>query len=331
MTQQASVSTTCEFSPGQISDSEVGSELVRYLPQFQRMSRQLRETSGQIENSVVAVCSNFHAIAERARSTVSRTTGFLQPEGNGENRSLCFEELIDACSRAMVKILKTTEEAGEISQRAVERVQRIDAASEEINSSIAKLEQIAQENKMLAMNARIEAAHAGAAGAGFAVVAVEVVTQTDRAKAVTGALTALVRDLRGLADSTVKDLRRMMHEESKRMEQCRAEVTHSLEEMQNAYSGMKMALASMADESGLLATDIGTAIRQLQFQDRTGQQIAHIVDDLETLHGRLVSRFGEPSEHEIASDGFSQFTMYEERVIAGCAEAESLAGDVELF
>jgi methyl-accepting chemotaxis protein len=322
--------TDLSHAPCQADDHHVGSELARYVPKFQQMSRQLRQTSGQIESSVVAVCSNFQAIAERARSTVSRTTGFLQSDGSTDS-ALSFEDLIEQCSKGLVKILKTTEEAGEISQRAIERVQKIDAASEEINSSIAKLERIAQENKMLAMNARIEAAHAGAAGAGFAVVAVEVVSQTERAKAVTAALTSLVRDLRGLAGSTVKDLKQMMLEESKRMEQCRADVSQSLAEMQSAYSGIKSVLAGMTDESVLLANDIGAAVRQLQFQDRTGQQIAHVVEDLETLHARLTARFGEAAFERLEMDGFSHLTMYEERVIAGSAEQESLAGDVELF
>lgn len=328
MIQEVYFEPGAEVLPGSLAShgGQVASELLSYLPHFDRLSRTLKETSRQIENSVVGVCGSFHDIAERAQSTVKRTTGFLESDGEGKG----FENLIDECSRALVRILKTTEEASEISQRAIDRVQRIDTFSHQINAAIAKLEQIAQENKMISMNARIEAAHAGAAGAGFSVVAVEVASQTERANEVTTGVTALVRELRGLAGSTVTDLQQMMQEEKVRLEQCRSEVHRSLAQMQDTYSTMKQMLAGMADEGALLATDIGAAVRQLQFQDRTGQQIAHVVHDLETMHAQL-SVQAEGIAHQFVTEGFSTPTMYEERAINGDAEAESAAGDVELF
>lgn len=312
-------------------DRQIGVEVIQFLPDFHRMSRQLRETSRQIESSVVGVCSSFHAMAERAQSAVKRTAGFLRSDGTVSDGTLSFEQLIEQCSKALVKILKSAEETGEVSRRAIERVQKIDAVSREINAAIAKLEWIAQENKMLAMNARIEAAHAGAAGAGFAVVAVEVVSQTERANAVTTAVNALVSDLRYLADSTVKDLGRMTLDESERLEQCRAEVSRTLADMRNTHSGMKAVLVGMTDESALLVSDIGAAVRQLQFQDRTGQQIAHVIEDLERAHARLSTVLGGSRSHDLVSSGPSNLTMHEERMIAGSAEVESAAGDVELF
>ena len=38
----------------------------------------------------------------------------------------------------------------------------------------------------------------------------------------------------------------------------------------------------MTADGALLATDIGSAVRGLQFQDRISQRIAHVVSDLDT-------------------------------------------------
>jgi hypothetical protein len=46
---------------------EVEPELAQYLPLFSRMSEQLRQTSKQIESSVVEVCGSFQGIALRQR------------------------------------------------------------------------------------------------------------------------------------------------------------------------------------------------------------------------------------------------------------------------
>ncbi|MFY9852802.1 MAG: methyl-accepting chemotaxis protein, partial [Terracidiphilus sp.] len=303
-----------------------------YLPHLSRMSAQLKQTSKQIESSVVGVCDSFQGIAERARSTVSRTADFLSSKDNGASSKQSFATLIQNCSATLVKILNTTEEAGEVSRRAIDRIDQMDHASQMIGSALVKLEQIAHENKMLAMNARIEAAHAGIHGAGFAVVAVEVVSQTERAQEVTAQVGGLIANLRALAGSTLEDLRRMNEQDSKRLEKCRHEVDDSLRDMQDAHGEMEQMLTGMTDEGALLANDIGAAVRGLQFQDRTGQQIAHVVEDLDTLYAKLTARVGSAGEWEAASnEGFSAYTMLEERQVAGIAITESAGGEIDLF
>jgi methyl-accepting chemotaxis protein len=312
--------------------SDVESELAQYLPHFSRMSEQLKQTSSQIENSVIDVCNSFQGIAQRARETVDRTKGFLGRDGEGSSDKRTFEGLIENCSGTLVKILKVTEEAGEMSRRAVERIREMDKASESINAAVQQLERIAVGNKILALNARIEAARAGRYGAGFAVVAMEVISQTDKSQKVNALVSGLIKNLRSLAGSTLDDLNRMNVEDQQRVEQCKHEVDESLRDMQGAHGEMKKMLTGMTDEGALLANDIGAAVRGLQFQDRTNQRIAHVIEDLGVLSTRLKTRFGEPADGDAASyEGFSSFTMREERAVAGIEEAESGAGEVELF
>ena len=310
----------------------VDAELAQYLPHLSRMSAQLKQTSTQIESSVVGVCDSFQGIAERARSTVSRTSGFLSSKGNTTSSKQSFESLIQRCADTLVKILNTTEEAGEVSRRAIDRIDQMDQASQMVGAALVKLEQIAHENKMLAMNARIEAAHAGIHGAGFAVVAVEVVSQTERAQEVTAQVSGLIANLRALAGSTLEDLKRTNEQDSLRVEKSRREVDDSLRDMQDTHGEMEQMLTAMTEEGALLANDIGAAVRGLQFQDRISQQIAHVVGDLDTLQTKLAARFADMPAGSIASDeGFSAYTMREEREIAGIGGTESAAGDVDLF
>jgi methyl-accepting chemotaxis protein len=311
--------------------SGVEAELARYLPHIQRMSKQIQSTSRQIEGSVVEVCRSFQGIAERANSTVQRSRGFLGSDGNGTSNKKSFEGLIHNCGETLVKILITTEQAGEVSRRAIERIQQMDKASEMISAALEKLGRIAHENKMLAMNARIEAAHAGQLGAGFAVVAVEVVVQTERAQEVTNHVGDLIADLRSLAETTVQDLQQMNKQDSLRLVQCKTEVEESLRDMQTAHGEMETTLAGMTEESAMLANDIGSAIRGLQFQDRTSQQMAHVVEDLDTLQVKLAARFGDGVAERASHEGFSGLTMREEREVAGMDGAEAAGGDIELF
>jgi methyl-accepting chemotaxis protein len=307
------------------------SELVRCIPHLGRMSEQLAQTSAQIEESIVAVCASFQGIADRARRNAQGVTGMLgQGEPGAGERS--FEGLLQACAGTMMKLLDASAESGHIANRAIERIQRIDVAARQITGALGRLEMIASGNKILALNARIEAAHSETHGAGFGAVAVELSLQTDRSREVTAHLGALAEDLRALANSTVDDLQQMQMEDDRRARRCRAEVDETLVELRVTHEQMQQMLSSMTKEGAVLATDIGAAVRGLQFQDRVSQRIAHVVDDLAVVRGRMESHLGNGSNLPLlVDDAFSGQSMREERAGYGVAGQESAAGDVELF
>ena len=310
---------------------ERDAELARYLPHLGKMSAQLQETAAQIETSVVEVCKNFEAIAERSKVTVKRTAAFLgRNEVTSGARS--FESLIQSCGGTMLKIMEATAEAGEISLRAIERIEQMEKASQQIGIALRQLEHIDTGNKILALNARIEAAHSGSMGAGFAAVAVELASQTMKSRAVVAQVGELAGSLRGLAEFTLEDLRQMSGRDQERVAQCRQEVDESLKELHEAHGEMKSMLSEMTEDGVLLSNEICGAVRGLQFQDRTNQRIAHVVEDLNTLQERMTKHLGDvPLAAGSGIEGFSAYTMREERVAAGFHETEAAGGDVELF
>lgn len=321
--------TNSDSNSGQGNGLEA--EIAQYLPHLGVMSGQLRETSALIEEAVVGVCSNFQGIAQRARDTVARATGFLSHEG-GVSGGRSFEHVVESCGGTLIRVLNATEEAGEVSRRAIERIQQIDTVSQEVTGSLAHLDHIANGNRMLVLNARIEAAHAGIAGAGFAIVADEVGAQTQKSREVTAKVTERILDLRKLAGSAVEDLQYMTEQEHKRIAQSRREVDEALDDLRTVHDQLKTMLTEVMEESRLLANDVGSAVRGMQFQDRTSQRIAHVIEDLNIMRTKLSDRIGDVSALERPStEAFSAYTMYEERRVAGIAIPESEPGDVELF
>lgn len=81
------------------------------------------------------------------------------------------------------------------------RVTHLAEASSSIGATVKQIEQIARQTNILAMNATIEAARAGAAGKGFAVVATEVKNLANQTAAATQDIRKRIDQLRGETDA----------------------------------------------------------------------------------------------------------------------------------
>jgi methyl-accepting chemotaxis protein len=95
-----------------------------------------------------------------------------------------------------------------------ERIEQLSHEAEAIQSFVSTIEEVAAQTNLLALNAAIEAARAGEAGRGFAVVADEVRQLAGNTEKATGDITALIASMLG----RVQDLTQSMQRSEKELE-----------------------------------------------------------------------------------------------------------------
>jgi len=301
------------------------------LPVLGVMGTQLKETASQIESAVVEVCGKFQSMADRARAGVSGAAELLS--GGDDSDSSSVESLIAEASRTIETLLRHTQDSAAVSTSAIERIKRVQEATDHIAKSLTQLDDITIGNRLLAVNARIQAVYAGDKAAGFGGVANEIGVQAKRSAEIVELIRSVASDLRNIADSALSDLQSMVVEDQKAYRKSKLEVDRVLEDFRMMNHSTREFIGKMQEESRSVAKEIAGAVRSLQFQDRINQRIGHVVAELDriksdlSLHCADVELDTQPILEHLAHS----YTMHEERKVLGGAEQQSAAGDVELF
>jgi methyl-accepting chemotaxis protein len=268
---------------------------------------QLQETSRQVEDAVVSVCANFTGMAARARETVNSATTLLDGAGAGQNATV--ESSLETSRRTIASLLERLERATKLSALAVSRMEEVSRSVTGIEELLSQVQRIAFTNKLVALNAKIEAVHVGELGSGFEVVADEISRQAERSTELAGGISVHIQDMRGRVDSAAGDLREFLAEGRQKLDQSRNEAENALTMLWSLHQRTCESLERNTQENSRLAGDIANAVVGLQFQDRVKQRLEHVVEALEKVESVMGG-----SGSGLLAGVQSSYTMESERI-----------------
>ncbi len=194
---------------------------------------QLTENVAHLEG----VAGTLSSVSEQTEQQSGMVTDIAERTSSNVQTVAAAAEEMDSSSREIMRQIKRsseiTQQAVDKAQNAVETVELLNAASQRIGEITSLIDEIAEQTNLLALNATIEAARAGEAGKGFAVVASEVKALATQTAKATADISTNVDEVRSVSErmvSVVADIQSVIRENM----EIAASVTSATEQQSSA-------------------------------------------------------------------------------------------------
>lgn len=244
-------------------------------------SAHIENSRAQMEEAVAALAQRFGGIVDRLDQALKSSTRGGEQGGAGvfENSNRELHGVLDVLRAAMTSNSALHAE-----------VQSLGRFVNELLQMAAEVADIAAQTNMLAINAAIEAAHAGDNGRGFGVLAQEV----RKLSGMSGETARRMAEKVNVISAAINAAHQSAEQSTERGQASAAVAETSINGVLGNFRSVTEGLEASADvlkrESQGIQSEIVEALVQLQFQDRVSQRMAHVRHNIERLPVLLTDR-----------------------------------------
>jgi len=284
---QRNLRTTIEQISG--SATQLASAAEELSAVTEESSRGLQQQNNEIEQAATAVNEMTAAVEEVARNAVSTSEASKQSNHTARQGRDRVVETVTAI-QAMTQDVQTTSNL----------VEGLAAQGRDIGKVLDVIRSIAEQTNLLALNAAIEAARAGEAGRGFAVVADEVRALAHRTAQSTQEIEQMVAGIQNGTGQAVQSMALNTNRTQSTLELARA-AGEALEQITEAISQINernLVIASASEEQAQVSREVDrnlVNIRDLATQSAAGANqtsaASHELSRLAVDLNGMVSKF----------------------------------------
>ncbi|CAD5107570.1 HAMP domain-containing methyl-accepting chemotaxis protein [Pseudomonas carbonaria] len=242
-------------------------QLATASDQMSSISAQVSDAATNQGDQTAMVATAVHEMSVAIQQVAQNALDMSRIAGDAREEAHQGTALVEANLQAIELLSQSVQEGAEV-------IDRLHSQSDEIGSVLGVIQSIAEQTNLLALNAAIEAARAGEAGRGFAVVADEVRSLASNTQRAT-------ESIRGMIDALQDGARQAVSSMQQSREQAEKSVSHARESGE-ALMHIANAIDGIADGNAQIST---ATEEQTAVAHEISQNITRLNDSIQEVVG----------------------------------------------
>ncbi|WP_421198330.1 methyl-accepting chemotaxis protein [Aeromonas enteropelogenes] len=248
-------------------------------------SQQIESSRQQTEEAMIDLTQRFSGLANKLEEAVSASHQAAGDLGGTESKGMAA--VLSESQHQLNEVLSLMHSAQENRDAMLAEIKSLTAYTLELNTMALDVAKIASQTNLLALNAAIEAARAGEAGRGFAVVA-------DEVRNLSRLSSETAQKMSDKVDTINAGIGRVSEIAESSAARDHVSVANSEQAIEQVLTRFRQATDSLAESASLLQSEstdihheISNVIISLQFQDRVSQILNQVRNNMEHLSSHL--------------------------------------------